>query len=100
MLVPSVDRGDHRRLAVAGEVRRGIDRQRRNTDDRHAGGDAKSTGGGKTDAHASETSRPGGYRNAAEIAKNHVGPLHDRAISGISASAWPRTIGRVSLATI
>ena len=76
MLVPRIDRGDHRNFVVGGEIRRGIGGKRRHADDRHAGGDAKAARGRNADPQAGEAAGPRRHHDAVEIGERQAGLFH------------------------
>ena len=94
VVVARIDRRHHRQRVVGGDEGRGEGRERRQADRRLAGGERDAARRGDADAQAGEAAGSGGDRDAVEIGE--VEPPRaaiTRAISGISASAWPRAIG-------
>ena len=94
MVVPRIDRGDHRLLAVLADDRRGIGGQRGQPDHRFVGGERDAARGREPDPQAGKAAGAGGDRDAVERGERRSPDCFmTRAISGISASAWPRFIG-------
>ena len=89
--MPRIDRRDDRLLDVLADDGRGIGRQRGHADGRLAGGERDAARSGQPDPQAGETAGAGGDRDAVERRKRRCRRrVITRAISGISASAWPR----------
>ena len=101
VIVARVDDRDHRQRVVGGDQGRGIGGERRQADRRLAGGERDAARRGDADAQAGEAAGPGGDGDAVERGEFEPGARPcTRAISGIRASAWPRTIGSDSCAEI
>ena len=82
---------------VGAEIGRGISGQRRHADDRQAGRDANAARGDDADPQAGEAAGSRRHHDTVEIAKADAGCFITRARSGISASAWPRIMAKLSL---
>ena len=96
LVMPRIDRGDDRMLAVLADDGRGIGGQRGQPDHRLVGGKRNAARGGKSDAQSGEAAGAGGHRDAVERGERDAGSLSSRARSAASALRH----GRASSAAI
>ena len=77
VVVAGIDRGDHRRLAVFADNRRGIGHQGRDADRRLVGGKRDAARGRQPYAQAGETAGACGRGDAVERGEGDPGGVHD-----------------------
>jgi hypothetical protein len=77
MIVPRIDRGYHRLLAVPAHDGCGVGRQRGHADHRLAGGQPDAARGGESNPQPSKAAGAGGHRDPVECGEGEAGFLDD-----------------------